>query len=434
MGLTSSATLALFATLAIAAPLACLLVWNRLGYRMWVRGGIRSVLLLLSQASAVLLVGLLINNQYAFYISWGEIFGQSTPTVADAPVARHQVERIYDKELRAAYLHGHGTVIPWVIPGTSAGLPPLHALVYLPAAYGNPAARGTLFPVVELLGGVPGRPETWLGPLKLKLILDERIASGQSMPFIAVLPTQNVQFPHDTQCVNVVGGPQVDTYLSEDVHRSVIAGLRANPNAAGWATMGYSTGGYCAMNLAMRHPNLFAAAASLSGYAQPAKDHSTGVGVLFGGSAALRNRNTPLWEAAHWGRDNLSILAIASRHDGATYNDTVALAALAHAPLRVSTILLKAGGHNARLWVTLEPVAFNWLSQHVAPPLANIVINGRYLPHLPSSPGQPCQAAVNPQLCRNHQALNKHRHHRPVLHPSKYAAPSSFTRSAGSAT
>jgi enterochelin esterase-like enzyme len=378
VGLTSPATLVVSALLAIAAPVACLLMWNRLGRRPWLRVSARATLLLLCQASAVLLVGLLVNNEYAFYTSWSELFGKPTLTSSEALVPSRRVDRVYAHQLRAAFRRGKGVVIPWVIPGRSSGLPALPAFVYLPAAYGNPAARATLFPVVELLDGVPGTPRTWLGPLRLKSILDARIASGQSLPFIAVMPTQNVELPRDTQCVNVVGGPKVDTYLTEDVHQSVIAGLRASPGQSGWALMGYSTGGYCAVNLAMRHPDLFSAAVSLSGYAQPATDHS--VGDLFGHSVAVRNHNTPLWEAAHWGRDNLSVLAIASRRDGPSFRDTVRLAAEVHAPLRMSTILLGAGGHNAGLWTAMEPVAFNWLSHELTAPLAGIVIEGKFRP------------------------------------------------------
>lgn len=385
MGVTGSTTLTLSVLLAIACPVTCLLVWNRLGRRAWLRVSVRAFLLVISQATAVLLVALLVNNQYVFYASWAELFGQSSLISSAASVSQHRVDRQYAHQLRRAYLHGHGTVIPWTVPGYASGLPPLHALVYLPAAYGNPALRGVQFPVVELLDGVPGRPESWVGPLKLQGTLDALIANGQSVPFIAVMPTQNVVFPRDTQCVNVVGGPQVDTYLTRDVHRSVLAGLRATPDAVGWALMGYSTGGYCAVNLAMRHPDLFAAAVSLSGYAHPASDPS--VGSLFGGSAALLRHNTPVWEAAHWGRRNLSILAVASAPDGVPYRDTLKLAAAARPPLRISTILLAAGGHNTRLWKAMEPVAFNWLSHQLVPPLAGIVIDGRFCHPVPGLPG-----------------------------------------------
>lgn len=419
MGLSSSATLAFVVLLTIAAPVSCLFLWDRLGQRGWVRVAGRSMLLVTCQASAVLLAGLLVNSQYGFYTSWSELFGHSALTSTAAPVVTHHVDRAYQLQLRAAYFRGRGTVIPWVIPGKASGVPPQRALIYLPAAYGNPAAQRVLFPVVELLVGVPGSPRSWVGPLKLKSILDAQIATGQSLPFIAVLPTQNVLFPRDTQCVNVVGGPNMDTYLTRDVHRSVIAGLRATPDRAGWALMGYSTGGYCALNLAMRHPDLFAATVSLSGYAQPATDSS--VGNLFGGSVALRNSNTPLWEARHWGRHALAVLAISSRHDDSSYRDTVQLAAAAHAPLQMSTILLGAGGHNASLWRAMEPAAFNWLSRHLIPPLAGIVIGGQFLPRPADSAFLPCRTADSRHSCRD--AHSRHRRFPPLPYSQRSRLP-----------
>jgi S-formylglutathione hydrolase FrmB len=249
-------------------------------------------------------------------------------------------------------------------------------LVYLPALYGDPGAASVRFPVLELLQGFPGRPESWTGPLDLQRILDAQITSHQSVPFIAVMPTQNLAYPRDTQCVDVAQGPRVDTYLTRDVRRAMLGAVRATPDRRGWALMGFSTGGYCAVNLAMRHPDLYAAAVSLSGYTHPAHDRSTG--DLFGGSLALQKANTPVWMAAHWrGFSDVSVLLMTSQQDPSSYRDALELAAVARAPLRVRTVFLPAGGHNARLWKALEPVAFDWLSRQLVSPLAPEASIGR---------------------------------------------------------
>jgi enterochelin esterase-like enzyme len=381
MNLLSSGTIALVAILAVAAPGVCLFMWNRVGGNRIVRIGVRASLLVTCQLLAVLLAGLVLNKSYDFYTSWSELFGKPSLTTGTTSLGSHSADGPYTARLRAAFYAGHGTVIPWTIPGTSSGLPPLHALVYLPAAYGDPAAPDVRYPVVELMDGVPGTPETWLGPLHLQGLLDAQIASWHALPFIAVLPTQNVLAPRDTQCLNVAGGPNVDTYLTVDVHRAVDTGFRAASDAASWGIMGYSTGGYCALNLAMRHPDLYSSAVSISGYARP--DIGASPGNLLHGDAALTDANTPLWEARHWGHRSLTILAIASRHDGPSYRDTIGLDAAARPPLRISDILLAKGGHNAHLWLSLEPVAFNWLSQHLRPPLAGVSIRSDLLPVQP---------------------------------------------------
>lgn len=386
MGLLSPVTMAIALVLTGLLPVSCLLLWNRLGRRRSVRLVGRAALVVSCQLLAVVSAGLMLNRQYGFYTSWGELLGRSAvpSTSAAAPVGL--LDGLYARQLRAAFRRGHGLVVPWVIPGPVSGLPARHALFYLPAAYGDPAAALVRFPVVELLHGFPGRPESWTGPLELQRILDAQITARQSLPFIAVMPMQNLLFPRDTQCVDVTRGPRVDTYLTRDVRRAVLGAVRAATDRGGWALMGYSTGGYCALNLALRHPGLFAAAVSLSGYGHPAHDRSTG--NLFGGSVALRNLNTPVWTAAHpRGSSELSVLVMTSRQDGASYRDAVQLAAAARTPLQVTTVVLPRGGHNARLWKELEPAAFNWLSRRLTAPLAPAASIGQPLPPSSSLPG-----------------------------------------------
>jgi enterochelin esterase-like enzyme len=370
MGLMSPMTLAVAVLLTAAAPVGCLALWNRFGKRRWLCLMGRCALVVSCQALAVILAGLVVNDTYGFYTSWPELFGRPSLATASAAKVAGSLDRVYARQLRAAFRHRHGTVVSWVVPGTLSGVRPQRALVYLPAAYGDPAAAAVRFPVVELLDGFPGSPESWTKALELQHILDAQIMKRQSVPFVAVMPMQNLVFPRDTECVDVSGGPHMDTYLSLDVHRAVIGSFRADTGRNGWALMGYSTGGYCAVNLAMRHTDLFDAAVSLSGYARPAHDGSTG--ELFGGDVALRNGNTPVWEARHLPPRELSILVMTSRQDVVSYGDTVQLAAVARIPLHVSTVVTEHGGHNAALWKSMEPEAFNWLSGHLSAPLAEI--------------------------------------------------------------
>ena len=125
---------------------------------------------------------------------------------------------------------------------------------------------------------------------------------------------------------------------------------------------------FCATNLAMRHPDIYSAAVSIAGYAKPAHDFQTG--DLFAGDTSARNANTPLWRAQHLPPPELALLLLASRPDPGTLRDARALAAAARAPFDVTTIQLASGGHNFEVWRAEEPVAFSWLSRHLAPALA----------------------------------------------------------------
>ncbi|MGF7237593.1 MAG: alpha/beta hydrolase, partial [Frankia sp.] len=309
----SAAMLTAALVLTVTAVAGCVLLWDRLPAHPATRLAVRIGLILSCQVCAVSLAGLILNDHFGFYSSWSEVLGRPAVRAATAAPITGSLDQRLAGRLRAAYQAGHGTVVPIVIRGTVSGVPPQRAWVYLPAAYSDPAAASMQFPVVELLHGFPGRPQGWTGPLKMQRVLDDRIMTRQSLPMIAVMPTQNLDPPRDTQCLDVAGGPKVDTFLTQDVHRAVAAAFRVIPDRSGWAVMGYSTGGYCALNLAMRHPNLFASAVSLSGDAQPA--HSGATGGLFGGSIALRNANTPLWREQHLPAPDLSVLVMTSRAD-----------------------------------------------------------------------------------------------------------------------
>jgi enterochelin esterase-like enzyme len=371
VALTGRLTLLLAILLAIAVPAVALASWNRIG-----RGTRRSAqvgrwtwratVLLASQVSAVLLVGVLINDAGNFYSSWLELLGEkhSLRTTVAAPGSQDHVLRA---ELDRARLSGHGLVVPLKIPGARSGVAAYTAMVYLPMQYGMPAYANRTFPVVELIAGSPGTPKTWTHALDVGNVLDREIASGQALPFIAVMPSQEVAGGRDTQCVDVVGGPRMETYLTADVRSVITHAYRASRQPGSWAVMGYSSGGFCATNLAMRHPGMFVAAVSIAGYARPAHDHQTG--ELFGHDPVLRDQNTPIWRAAHLPPPNVALLLLSSAQDPATYNDARAMAAAARPPLSVTLVSLRHGGHNFEVWHAEEPVAFAWVSARLTAPL-----------------------------------------------------------------
>ena len=376
MPLLGGVTLLLAALLAVAAPVACYLMWDR-PRRAPIRVGTRVVLLVLAQVTAVAAVGLAVNQNYGFYTSWSELFGYTAPATSTHHVAVVPVDSSASTRamILADFQAHRGTVIPLTIPGSVSGVADKPGLLYLPPQYGDPAHPDVAFPVVELLGGVPSSPHSWIHAMILQRILDAAINAQQVSPFIAVMPTVNVAKPRDTECVNVVGGPQVDTYLTTDVHNAVERAVRAQQASTAWGVMGYSTGGYCAMNLAMRHPDLFQAAVSLSGYAAPYLDHTTG--QLFGRSRTLYEQNSPLWEALHWSGHALNVLATASRQDTASVRDVLALHRVPNRPgLTIDVLIVPFGGHNFDEWAHVEPTAFAWLSQRLSPALAGTTSPG----------------------------------------------------------
>ena len=135
--------------------------------------------------------------------------------------------------------------------------------VYLPPGY---AAGTRRYPVVYLLHG---RDDTMRAWDRVVLELDQRIASGQLPPFIAVMPdapwSRRASWYVDSQFESEESpGRAVETALTEDLASAVDATYRTVPEREGRFVAGYSMGGYGALRYALAHPERYAGALVLS--------------------------------------------------------------------------------------------------------------------------------------------------------------------------
>jgi enterochelin esterase-like enzyme len=390
MSLTSNWTLVVLFALALGAVVATVVLWTRVRGPGWVRWPTRFSLIVACQLTACLVLGALVNNYGQFYTSWSELLGKG-PGVSLPQAKPGAYDKRLAEVLRHEKLRGRSIIVPIYV--RIAGHNQVEqAMVYLPAAYFSRGNEATRFPVVELIAGYPGGPRSWTGPLSIQHILDGEIAQNRASPFIAVMPVHNyVPRRRDGECVNAAHGEQVETTLTVNVRQEMEHDFRVATDRNGWAIMGYSTGGFCALNIAMRHPDLFAAGASLSGNVEPYVDRSTG--DLFGNSEALRLANDPLWRAKHLPGAPVSLLLAASRQDVSAWRGVLALGAAVRAPTRAYTFVLPHGGHNMGVWRAMVPVALDWLSRMVDPPLADPSLASGVGPVAahggPSMPGPP---------------------------------------------
>ena len=100
-----------------------------------------------------------------------------------------------------------------------------------------------------------------------------------------VFPDSSGNFSNDTECVNGPRGNAAD-HLTKDVLPYVIShfGVRSGP--AYWGLVGWSSGGTCALTLAVMHPELFSAFVDLDGQLGPnAGTRQQTIARLFGGDA-----------------------------------------------------------------------------------------------------------------------------------------------------
>jgi S-formylglutathione hydrolase FrmB len=110
-----------------------------------------------------------------------------------------------------------------------------------------------------------------------------------------VMPDVNGAITADTECVDTARA-RPETYVTVDVRDYVISHFGASTNAGMWAVAGLSEGGTCAIDLALRHPNVFGGFEDLSGAIAPYVDSlKTARWELFGGSKSRQRHYDPQW-------------------------------------------------------------------------------------------------------------------------------------------
>ena len=373
MDLTGAPFLVGVVLLAVALPVGDLLLWSRVRGPAGLRVAQRVGLLLVTQLSAVLMAGVLVNNQFGLYESWSDLLGtdqpaggaaRPTPATDAGPAASGPQPNASAAALPGiGPLPGSGRVRFETVTGPRSGIT-AKLWVLLPIGYEDPGATQRRYPVVEFFPGYPGTPTTWLHALHLQDVMDAEVGAGRSPAFIAVLPTMNVAAPRDTECVDVPGGPQVATWLADDVPRIVQAQTRALPRGRAWAMAGYSTGGFCTAKLLLTHPSDYGSGAVLAGYFSPSSDATAG--NLFGGQSGLREANDPMWLLKNRPVPTAHLLAVYSDQDPGSLAPTKAFLAAAKPPLAVDEIVLTSGGHNTNVWLGVEPQVLRWLGSHLA--------------------------------------------------------------------
>jgi len=206
------------------------------------------------------------------------------------------------------------------------------------------------------------------------------LADRHARPAVLVMPDANGGDKISLQCLDQVGGPQDLTYLAVDLPGQLARTLRVRPPGPGWGVAGYSEGGFCAANMALRFPRRYGAAGVLSGYFAPFGNRLTASGPLvspFGGSIELRERNTPL--------DELRALpagTVVPRFwlgAGAADGEAVADAETFRRVLlpwqgTVPLTLTPGGGHTMTTWRAELPPLLAWMTPRLVQPPAGSAI------------------------------------------------------------
>ncbi|GAB7103460.1 alpha/beta hydrolase-fold protein [Streptomyces phaeofaciens JCM 4814] len=368
MGLTSNTVLLLSVAFAVLLFVGTVWLWPRLARRGWRAVGGRVGLLLATQLALFVSVGLSANQAFGFYASWADLLGRETDVgvVVDHSAGGATAGPLQVVDTRHVDGGGGGPRYGGQIQKVALNGRTTHiatpAYVYLPPEYFDPANRTRTFPAAVVLTGYPGTAEALVDKLHYPRTARQLAKDGRMQPMILVMMRPTVAPPRDTECVDVPGGPQTESFFAEDLPDAVTAHYRVGKKPGSWGIIGDSTGGYCALKLAMHHPEVYAAGAGLSAYYKAPVDPTTG--DLFQGNETLRDEADLHWYLKNRSAPDTSLLVTSSKVGESNYKATLKFIdeVKANGRTRISSIILESGGHNFNTWRREIPPTLEWIS------------------------------------------------------------------------
>jgi S-formylglutathione hydrolase FrmB len=226
------------------------------------------------------------------------------------------------------------------VPGVVSGFAARPAWVYLPPAY--LASSRPLLPVLVLVPGQPGGPEDWLLAGRLATVLDHYAAGHAGIAPVVVVPDATGAPLANPLCLDSQLG-RAETYLAVDVPAWIGSHLQVGPDRA---VGGFSFGGTCALQLAVRRPDVYPTFLDVSGQSEPTLgDHAGTVAAAFGGDEEAFRSVTPLaLLAAHRFPGSAGVVTVGA--DDPVYGPQAQqVAAAARAAGMDITLSVRPGGH-----------------------------------------------------------------------------------------
>jgi enterochelin esterase-like enzyme len=217
-----------------------------------------------------------VNKFYDYYQTWGgmisDLTGQGASSIPKYTVAGTGSHKQFDKDIGRVTSTAEDAQFGYLFQTTITGLRShlvRDVYVYLPPQYFQNAYAHYRFPVIELLHGSPGDPEAWVSVLDVIPTFLNLLAAHPSDAAVLVMPDTDGGRQYGLQCLNNPGGIQDMTFVAGDVPDYIARLVRVQPPGRAWGVAGYSEGGYCAANIALREPDRFGAAGVMSGYFAP---------------------------------------------------------------------------------------------------------------------------------------------------------------------
>lgn len=333
---------------------------------------------------------LAVNKYFGYYGTWGaaiaDFSNQSTnsgPQISQGSLLVGHHSLAFDQH--AVYLKlaaKQGYTLRLTVPGKLSHISRT-VYVFMPPAYFEPQYAHYRFPVIELLHGQPGQAQDWINVVGIQVTLDYLVAHGYAKPVVLVMPDVNGGSRISLQCLNQANGPQDLTYLAQDLPLAISHVLRVQPPGNAWGVAGFSEGGFCAANMALRYRYGYGFAGSMSGYFAPMLNKLINPNrevSPFGGNKLLRIQNTPTDEvrALAPGAQLPQFWLGAGQGDTADVSNAEYFAQelqlhLANVPLDVTP----GGGHTMGTWHALVPPMLAWMTKGLAHAVAKDALLAR---------------------------------------------------------
>jgi len=348
-----------FWILTFVALVATVSFWHKFSAINWKTITTRISLILLIQILALASMGVTINRYGEFYDSWSDLFGAQAQyqRIALSPTTLSQFSQ---KDLAAATrTQGGSLIFREVIQGQNSHISNVVYVVASPKIAKSLLSPlhtvGSNYQVVELFPGTPGVPQTWIGTLGGITTMENLENAGQIPPTIAVIPAINVEPGQDTECMDFEGGAQVETWITTDMLRfmQTFMGIDNRP----WAAFGYSTGGWCAAEVAVLHQDQYSKGVALAGYFDPL--------LPIGLSKREKNYLSARYDLINHlmtGPRNTRIMIISSVKDRFSNGAAQRFMKGANGLIPIKYVPIPTGGHNIGVWKPFVASGFLWIS------------------------------------------------------------------------
>lgn len=255
-----------------------------LGFRGagWRRRGLSVVAVPLTLACVLIALNEWVGYYPTLQKAWGDLTAGPLPDQVDATA----LAGLRNTNPQA------GTVVAVDIPDDASGFRHRPEYVYLPPAWFSGAVPPKL-PVVMMISGEFSNPTNWLRTGNAATVIDGYAkAHGGAAP-VFVFVDSSGSFNNDTECVNGPRGNAAD-HLIKDVRPYVISRFGTASSAADWGIVGWSSGGTCAIDLTVMHPDLFSTFEDIGGDRGPnSGTKQQTIARLYGGDAAAWDEFDP---------------------------------------------------------------------------------------------------------------------------------------------